>query len=231
MSPLAVFDVDGTLVDSRETIHRAAIAGARAAGLPDPDYDAVRQVIGITLRPALARLMPEPDEARLDAYVSGYQAAFRAMADAPGFKEPLYPGAEELLHRLARDGWRLSMATGKSRAGVDRVLRAHGWGELFASTHCSDDGPGKPDPHMLRCAVEAAGATPARTAMIGDTSHDMAMALALGARAQGVGWGFHTAEEVAASGAHHVALTMGELEAELNRWAASGFPERGDSAA
>jgi phosphoglycolate phosphatase len=113
------------------------------------------------------------------------------------------------------------MATGKSRRGVGRWLARDGWAELFASTHCADDGPGKPHPAMVLAALEACGASPQRAVMIGDTSHDIQMALNAGVRAQGVAWGFQTAEEVAASGAHHVALTFDELSAELERFAAA----------
>lgn len=218
--PLAVFDVDGTLVDSRAIIHRAAVEGARAAGLAEPGYEAVRRIVGLSLPQALAELVPGLAPATHHAFVEGYKAAFRAMAAAPDFHEPLYPGAAELLRRLQREGWRLAIATGKSRPGVARIVEMHGWGEVFASTHCADDGPGKPHPHMLRCAMAEAGAGPARTVMIGDTSHDMAMAVAAGTRAQGVAWGFHTPDEVAAGGADHVAGDFAALEAALDRFAA-----------
>jgi phosphoglycolate phosphatase len=178
-------------------------------------------MVGLSLRDALAMLEPDLVGEALDRFVAGYQAAFLAMHDQPGFSEPLYPGAEALLHRLKRDGWTLSMATGKSRRGVGRWMARDGWAELFASTHCADDGPGKPDPAMVLAAMTASGASPERTVMIGDTSHDMVMALNAGVRAQGVAWGFQTAEEVRASGAHHVADTFDELAAELDRFAAA----------
>lgn len=221
--PLAVFDVDGTLVDSRAIIHRAAVEGAKAAGLPPPEYDEVRRIVGLSLPEALRALRPEADAAAHHAFVEGYKAAFRDMAAAPDFHEPLYPGAAELLARLRREGWRLAIATGKSRPGVARIVGMHGWAEVFASTHCADDGPGKPHPHMLRCAMAVAGVGPTRTVMIGDTSHDMAMARAAGTRAQGVAWGFHTAGEVAAAGAHHVAGDFAALERALDRFAAAAL--------
>lgn len=218
---LAVFDIDGTLVDSREIIHRAACEASADLGLPEPSYERVRRMVGLSLREALATLEPDLRDADLDHFVGRYQAAFLQMHEQPGFSEPLYDGAEALLHRLRRDGWTLSMATGKSRRGVGRWLKRDGWGELFASTHCADDGPGKPDPAMLTAAMQASGAHPGQTVMIGDTSHDMLMALNAGVRAQGVAWGFQTTEEVRASGAHHVAETFEELEAELHRFAAA----------
>ena len=124
-----------------------------------------------------------------------------------------------VLRRLKAEGWKISMATGKSRRGVESVLRMHGWAELFESTHCPEDSAGKPDPLMLIHAMQALEATPVQTVMIGDTNHDMRMAVAAGVRAQGVAWGFQTPDEVSQGGAHHVAHTWAELDEQLDRFA------------
>lgn len=218
-APLAVFDIDGTLVDSRAAILEAATRAARTVGLPDPGYDAVRQIVGLSLHEALQRLAPDLTGSELGDFVAAYQDAFRAMHATPGFSEPLYSGAMDLLNRLRQDGWRLSLATGQSRRGVERNLARPGWADLFLSSHCAEDGPGKPDPAMLICAMDVCGAAPGRTVMIGDTSHDMQMAVNAGVRPQGVAWGFHTAEEVRVSGAAHVAETFNSLEAALHDFA------------
>jgi phosphoglycolate phosphatase len=217
--PFAVFDVDGTLIDSRAIIYRAACEGAAAIGLPEPAYDAVRQIVGLSLHEALARLEPTLTDVELADFVAAFQESFRRMHADPGFSEPPYEGAEDLLRRLHRDGWRIGMATGQSRRGVERNLLRAGWADWFCTTHCADDGPGKPHPSMLIEAMRATGAAFNETVMIGDTSHDMTMAAAAQVRGQGVAWGFHTVEEVKAAGAAHVALTFAELEAELDRFA------------
>ena len=126
----------------------------------------------------------------------------------------------ELLDRLKRGGWRIAMATGKSRRGVDTILAMHAWADLFDSTHCADDGPGKPHPAMLLEAMRALDAEPACTVMVGDTSHDIGMARAAGVRAVGVTWGFHTRAEIKASGADAVLDSFEELAAELDRFGA-----------
>lgn len=218
-APLAVFDIDGTLVDSRAAILEAATAAARAVGLAEPGYEAVRQIVGLSLHEALRRLAPALTDGELAEFVAAYQGAFRDMHARPGFQEPLYPGAMDLLARLRRDGWRLSLATGQSRRGVERSLARAGWADLFLSSHCAEDGPGKPDPAMLICAMDVCGAGPERTVMIGDTSHDMHMAVNARVRPQGVAWGFHTADEVLASGAAHVAHDFPALEAALHGFA------------
>lgn len=220
-APLAVFDIDGTLVDSRAAILDAAVQAARAVGLPEPTYEAVRGGVGLSLHEALQRLAPDLTGPELADFITAYQEAFRRLHAMPEFSEPLYPGAMDLLNRLKRDGWRLSLATGRSRRGVERSLARAGWAELFLSHHCAEDGPGKPDPAMLIRAMDVCGVTAARTVMIGDTSHDMHMALNAGVRPQGVAWGFHTAEEVRASGAVHVAEDFTDLEAGLHSFAMS----------
>jgi phosphoglycolate phosphatase len=217
--PLAIFDIDGTLVDSRASILQAATEAARELGLPEPEYDRVRQIVGLSLPHALQVLEPDlrPDE--LERFTAAFRASFNRMFEA-GHEEPLYPGATELLRRLHSDGWRLSLATGQNRRGVARNLARQGWADMFLSSHCAEDGPGKPDPAMLHAAMAACDSEPHRTVMIGDTAHDAAMAVRAGILPLGVAWGFHTAEEQRAAGARHIATSFGELAVVLDGFAA-----------
>jgi len=216
--PLAVFDVDGTLVDSRASIHAACGAAARRLGLPEPSYDRVRQIVGLELTKALHVLEPQLTQAELAEYVAGFRQWFLDHYEA-GHEEPLFDGAVDHLRRLKRDGWRLAIATGQNRRGVARNLARDGWADLFLSAHCAEDGPGKPDPAMLRVAMRACEACPATTVMIGDTAHDHLMAANAGVPAYGVSWGFHTAEEQLAAGALLVAYDFPHLDAALDAFA------------
>lgn len=216
--PLAVFDIDGTLVDSRASIFRAATEAARDLGLPEPEYDRVRQIVGLSLPKALHVLEPALTDAELADFVTAFQRSFQRM-HAEQVVEPVYAGAMDTLRRLKRDGWRLALATGQNRRGVTRNLARAGWADLFISSHCAEDGPGKPDPAMLFAAMAASGADAASTTMIGDTSHDISMALGAGAHPLGVAWGFHTRDEQLAAGARHVADDFTDLEAALDRFA------------
>ena len=213
--PLAIWDVDGTLVDSRETIAWCMAEGFASQGLPRPTYDETRRIVGLTLLFAIETMTPSLAPALQAGIADGYRAAFQALHADPAYKEPLYPGAAELLERLTEAGWRQAVATGKSRRGLDRVVAANGWGGRFVSLHSSDDGPGKPDPAMVLAALDATGTPPIRAVMIGDTSHDMRMGRAGGVRAIGVTWGFHTADELREGGADAVCESFDELEAEL----------------
>lgn len=221
-APLAVFDVDGTLVDSRSSIHNGACEAAKALGLPEPSYDRVRQIVGLTLDKALHTLEPQLTMAELAEFVAAFQKSFRDRYEA-GHEEPLYDGVMPTLRQLKKDGWKLAIATGQNSRGVARNLARPEWGDLFLSAHCASDGPGKPDPSMLLAAMHRNGACAARTVMIGDTSHDMLMAVNAKVAGQGVGWGFHTVEEQLAAGAVHVADDFQDLQAALNRFASTAL--------
>jgi phosphoglycolate phosphatase len=217
---LAIFDVDGTLVDSRKSLQAAADAAFSVLGLPPPPYEDLRKIVGLSLREGLAQLAPELEEGQIQALFDHYRRSFKDLHKDPAFIEPLYQGAAALLDRLKRDGWLIAMATGKSRAGVETIMAMHGWADLFDTTHCADDGPGKPHPAMVRAALHAMGVAPRQAVMIGDTAHDVLMARAAGVRALGVTWGFHTRGEIEDAGADEVLDTFAELEAAVTRFAA-----------
>ena len=217
---LVVFDVDGTLVDSREVLKAASDAAFQQFGREPPPYDAVRQIVGLSLKEGLARLAPDATLAQIEQLFDIFRDSFGELHRQPGFVEPLYEGASDLLAWLRGAGWRIAMATGKSRRGVDTIIAMHRWADLFDSTHCADDGPGKPHPAMLIEAMRALDAAPADTVMVGDTSFDMQMARAAGVRSIGVTWGFHTREEIEQGGADCIVDSFEALRAELTRFAA-----------
>jgi phosphoglycolate phosphatase len=219
---LAVFDLDGTVVDSRQAIGEAVQMAWRTLGLDPPAYDQSRRIVGLSLDQALRTLAPDLPERRLPELTLAYQEAFGARRRA-GERELLYEGALETLHALKREGWALGVATGKSRRGIDHVFAAHDIGGLFDAAFCADDGPGKPDPHMLQLNMRALGFAPEHTVMIGDTSFDMEMARAADCYALGVSWGFHTHDEIASGGAHVVVDAFPDLDATLAAWRTRGF--------
>jgi phosphoglycolate phosphatase len=129
--------------------------------------------------------------------------------------EPLFDGMGALIEQLAGHGWMLGVATGKSDRGLDLILTAHGLKHHFVTLQTADRHPSKPHPSMIEAAIAEAGADPARTVMIGDTSYDILMAVNAGVRAIGVGWGYHPADELVAAGAHGVALAVADLPHHL----------------
>ena len=210
MSRLIVFDCDGTLVDSQQLIVEAARQTLLAHALEPLDADAIRAVIGLSLELALARLVPRADERTLLSLVATYRARWRLLR-AQGVLEPLFPRTREVLGRLDRNGHLLGVATGKSRAGLLEVLDHHGLTALFVSFQTADRHPSKPHPSMLQEAMRETGSAPAETLMVGDTTFDMAMARAAGARAIGVAWGYHAPDLLLAAGAELVLEDLDQL--------------------
>ncbi|MBL8689222.1 MAG: HAD-IA family hydrolase [Rhodospirillaceae bacterium] len=211
---LAVFDCDGTLVDSQAAIVSIMSQAFTAEGHPVPTALDIRRTIGLPLMDAIALLAPGADEARILRLREGYRDISRSAQFQHDRHEPLFEGTRETLERLAKAGWMLAVATGKGRRGLIQTLTRHDMLERFLSLHTADDGPGKPDPTMLRNAMAFAGAAPEDTVMIGDTTFDMRMAANAGVRGLGVVWGYHPRQELMASGAHAVADTYAHL-AEL----------------
>ena len=215
MTRLAIFDCDGTLVDSGATI-RAALEQAFAAhGLECPPRDVTKKVIGLSLMESMAVLVPDGDHAAL---TRTYKEAFFAMRGAGQVDEPLFDGIAELLDALEADGWLLGVATGKSDRGLRHCLEGHGLTGRFVSLQTADRNPSKPHPAMALAAMAEAGASPDRTIFIGDTGWDMGCARNAGVGAIGAAWGYHDVEELLAEGAHAVAAAPGEVMALAELW-------------
>ena len=216
MIRLAVFDCDGTLADSQANICVAAEEAFAGAGLAPPPREAIRRIVGLSVVEAMRVLLPGGDHAVHEQLAADYKAAFHRLRTSGALaEEPLFDGIPAVLATLAATGWTLGVATGKSDRGLAHILAEHGIADRFATLQTADRHPSKPDPAMLFAAMAATGASPADTVMIGDTSFDMAMAKAGGARAVGVAWGYHGAGELIAAGADVVATEVAALPALL----------------
>lgn len=214
---LAVFDCDGTLVDSQANIVRAMELTFAAAALPAPDPHAVRRVVGLSLTQAMEKLLPGAEAAHHAHLANQYKRVFQQMrADSHLEQEPLFTGIPELLDRLRAEGWLLAVATGKSDRGLQYTLEHHGIHDRFISLQTADRHPSKPHPSMLLQCLADAGVEPEAAAIIGDTVFDMGMGEAAGVRAIGVDWGYHDPEELLAAGAIGVAGSADELKALLD---------------
>jgi phosphoglycolate phosphatase len=213
---LAVWDIDGTIVDSRDIIQTAMHACFTQMKLPAPAYEDTRKIVGLPLYDAVKELAPEGlPETEIRALEHHYKTAFIDMRNQSGFKEPLYDGAMELIKDLSKDGWLLGVATGKSRKGLEVILEMHGLDTLVDTAWCSDDGPGKPHPHMLQQNMDQLGCFPEQTVMIGDAIFDMQMARSAKTTALGVSWGFGKEEELIEAGAHEVHHDFQTLRSSL----------------
>lgn len=216
MTRLALFDCDGTLVDSAANICLAMERCFDAHRLPPPSRAAIHRIVGLSLTEAMAVLHPGADAAFHAVLAQAYKDAFVAMRGTPDFAhEPLYPGIADAIDALQADGWRLGVATGKSDRGLALILAAHGLTDRFVTLQTADRHPSKPHPAMALAAIAEAGATPESTVVIGDTSYDMAMAVAAGARGVGVDWGYHAPHDLNVAGAATVIDDAAALPATL----------------
>lgn len=185
---LIVFDWDGTLMDSVAKIVASLRAAAVDVALPALSDKQLRDVIGLGLQEALEVLYPNAEEKQLLRFVECYRHHFLAACPTP---ETLFSGVRELLHDLNQQSLKLGVATGKSRKGLDRVLKHTACGVYFHATRCADETRSKPHPQMLLEIIEVLGVEPDKTLMIGDSEYDMEMASRAGADALAVTYGVH----------------------------------------
>ena len=211
MTRLALFDCDGTLVDSGGVICTAMARACEGEGLPAPDDAATRRIIGLSLLEAVTALHPRLPAPRLERLAGGYKRAFQDLRAENAVHEPLFEGIADVLATLAARGWALGVATGKSDRGLSLCLAAHGIAPHFVTLQTADRHPSKPHPAMVQAGMREADATPATTVVIGDTTFDMGMARAAGARAIGVAWGYHPVDELRGAGADAIATRPDEL--------------------
>lgn len=206
-----VFDFDGTLVDSQHGIVEAMTAAFEAMALAPPDANAVRRVVGLRLESAMAELAPEQSSAAHHDLSEAYRSHAMSLRTDPDYHEPLFPGAREALKALKHPEVFLGIATGKNRRGLLWSLDYHDIAEHFMILKSADDGPSKPHPDILEQAMAEAGVGPENTVMIGDTAFDILLARNAGARALGVGWGYHPDEDLMSAGAHKILSNFDEL--------------------
>ena len=191
---LLVFDWDGTLLDSAGHIVESIQAAARDLGLASPSDQRARHIIGLGLQDALTYLFPELPAAQYPELAERYRVHYLA-----GDREmSLFPGAYDGIQAFRAAGFRLAVATGKSRRGLDRALQDSGLGPLFHASRCADEGLPKPHPDMLLYLLQAFEVEAERALMIGDTTHDLEMARSARVPAVAVAYGAHSSASLEA---------------------------------
>lgn len=208
---LLVFDWDGTLMDSAGAIVTSIQAACRDLGLPVPDRATASHVIGLGLKDALTYAVPQLAQRDYGKLAERYRFHYLSQ-DA---ELSIFAGAEQMLRDLAGADFLLAIATGKTRAGLDRALGATGLAALFSASRCADESFSKPHPAMLMELMDRFGVTPARTLMIGDTTHDLQMAANAGVAGVGVTYGAHPKQQLAALEPLAIVDNVGELAAWL----------------
>lgn len=209
---LICFDWDGTLFDSTAIIVRCIQQAVLDVGGARPSDEAAAYVIGMALMPALARAAPDVPPEKYPELGARYRHHYLAHQHDIS----LFDGVLPMLAELRRRHHWLTVATGKSRRGLDQVLASRQLHGVFDGSRTADETAGKPDPRMLHELMREFGADPGRTLMIGDTTHDLQMAQNAGCASVGVGYGAHDTQGFDALAPRFVAHSV----PELRRWLA-----------
>jgi phosphoglycolate phosphatase len=191
---LIVWDWDGTLADSTGMITKAVVDAAAQVGLPTLDPAAARNIIGLGLKESIHALFGDIPADKAQALARQYTANYYAGEEAI----PLFTGAKETIIELNRRGFKLAVATGKGRRGLNLALEHCGLTHYFHETRTVDECFSKPHPQMLDELMDACVATPERTLMIGDTSYDMQMAENASVQAVAVTFGAQSRDKLSA---------------------------------
>ena len=209
---LIAFDWDGTLFDSTALITRAIQAAVADVGGTVPTDQSASYVIGMGLMQALAHAAPDVPKEKYPLLGERYRHHYMARQHDLS----LFDGVLPLLAELkGRHHW-LTVATGKSRTGLNDVLRTVELQGMFDASRTADETAGKPSPLMLHELMAEFGVDPERTLMIGDTTHDLQMALNAGCASVGVSYGAHEPDAFHALKPLHVAHSVRDLYSWLS---------------
>lgn len=209
---LLIFDWDGTLMDSTAAIANSIIASCVDLGLPAPSLAEASHIIGLGLSEAIAALLPDLSEDDYPAFTARYRHHFLGQDHLL----PLFDGVAQTIPQLHAQGYWVTVATGKSRRGLDRALDQSQLRPYFHATRCADEVNSKPHPDMILQLMDFCVVPPERTLMIGDTSHDLLMAKNAGVAGVGVGYGAHAADSLQAFDPLYVAHSFNDLARWLN---------------
>ncbi len=205
---LIIFDWDGTLIDSIDWIARCLQNAADDTRHETPSYQASKDVIGLSIERAIEALYPDASADEVIGLVNRYETVYFSKKISP---DDLFSGVYEMLETLNDKGFKLAIATGKTREGLDEALTATNTTHLFCATRCADETKSKPHPLMIEEIMIHAQILPERTLMVGDSTHDLQMALNAGIASIGVASGAHDSEQLKIYQPLHCFLQSTEL--------------------
>lgn len=220
MTNMLIFDLDGTLVDTPSAIVEAFTATFANLGVEPKDASAIRATIGLPLNQAFGKLLGAPtDDPTVIRAAQRYQVLFKEHV-LPTAKRLLFPGVADGLTALQRQGFTLAVATSKFSANAEGLLTAAGIQDRFALVVGADqvDRP-KPHPEMGHLIIRKLGIPPERAIMVGDTTHDLLMAKAVGMRSIAVTYGVHSLQELTSADPTWVVDTFDAVRKRVE-WAA-----------
>ncbi|MGZ8161759.1 MAG: HAD family hydrolase [Methylobacter sp.] len=186
---LIIFDWDGTLINSIDWIVSCLQKSAEHCSCIIPEQQAAKDVIGLSIKKAIQALFPGTDNEMHDQLVACYSREYLSRQIC---RDDLFSGVYDMLVQLKQAGYQLAVATGKNRDGMQKALQATGTEELFCITRCADETASKPNPKMIQDIMQHTNTANERTLMVGDSIHDLQMALNAQISAIGVSCGAHS---------------------------------------
>ncbi len=209
-----IFDWDGTLCNSLPGIVRAMQAASVQSQLPMPSDSEVYGIVGLGLHEAATHLFPHIDQETANQLVEHYRVAYRGLDDA---HIRLFPGVMDTLENLRAQGHTLAVATGKSRAGLDRVWEVLGMTSFFDASRCNDEARSKPAPDMVLQLMQERDFEAEQSLVVGDSVHDLGMARAAGVAGIGVSYGANSAAELSKYQPVAIIDSIGDLPGASSR--------------
>lgn len=209
---LVIFDWDGTVMDSIDRIVSSMQTAASMADKPVPSAEAVKNIIGLSLPVAIKKLFPQSSDVERNQIQDSYSEQYISGNSTP---TPMFHGAVDLFEALLAAGIKLAVATGKSRAGLERVWLQSNCQHYFISSRCGSEVNSKPAPQMLTEILSETGCTADEAVMIGDTSIDMEMANNAGMDCIGVTMGVHGREVLSQYSPKVIVNSLCELRSYL----------------
>ena len=201
MYQLIIFDWDGTVMDSAQKIANCIRASARDLGICEPSEQKAKSIIGLSLVQAMEVLFPQLSRQQISKLIENYKHHFVTLDQT---EQCLFSGVEEGLKKLNESGALLAVATGKSRAGLNRVFDELSMRKFFVTSRCADETRSKPHPQMLLELLDYTAIHPNKSIMVGDTTFDMDMARNAKMHGLGAGYGVHSKQDLLNSNALQV---------------------------
>jgi len=190
---LIIFDWDGTLVDSIDWIVHCLQKAAGEYGCIVPEKQAAKDIIGLSIQRAMETLFPGIDQKTQEQLIACYSQEFFSKQIT---EDDLFTGVNEMLVKFKQMGYFVAIATGKSRVGLDKAMKGTGLSGFFHITRCADQTASKPQPDMLEEIIKEMAVCKERVVMVGDSIHDMQMAINAGIASIAVSCGAHSSEQL-----------------------------------
>lgn len=218
---LVVFDVEGTLVDSKTTMINTIAHASQFVGLTPPKPDQILRSIGLPFEVMFSSLFPNLNNMEEGKLNQMHKIIIESLSKADKDPSPLYKDVITLLENLRKNNIKIALATNKLRAGLDLMLDRLKLNTLIDGSYTADELRSKPSPDMIMTAMKDLNTGMLETVMIGDTMNDMVAADRAGVEGIGVTWGYQSADDLRHAGAKRLVSSVDELQKVLLSWQAA----------